>query len=43
MKNKWIIPLSFMAGILITLLVPILLLAMGAINMGADVKPGLIE
>lgn len=43
MKNKWTIPLSFVAGILITLLVPILLLAMGAINMGADVKPGLIE
>ena len=37
------IPLSFAAGILVTILVPILVLAMGAINMGADVKPGLIE
>jgi mono/diheme cytochrome c family protein len=43
MKNKWMIPLSFVAGILVTLLVPVLLLTMGAINMGADVKPGLIE
>ena len=43
MKNKWMILLSFVAGILVTLVVPIILLAMGAINMGADVKPGLIE
>src|ERR1019366_6251875 len=43
MKNKWMMPLSFAAGIRVTLLVPILVLAMGAINMGADVKPGLIE
>lgn len=43
MKNKWIILLSFAAGILVCLLAPILLLAVGAINMGADVKPGLIE
>ncbi len=43
MKNKWTILLSFGAGILVTLLVPIILLAMGAIYMGADVKPGLIE
>jgi mono/diheme cytochrome c family protein len=43
MKSKWMIPLSFVAGILVTLLVPILVLAMGAINLGADVKPGLIE
>jgi len=43
MKNKWMILLSFVAGILVTLLVPILILATGAINMGADVKPGLIE
>ena len=35
--------MSFLAGILITLLLPILVLATGAINMGADVKPGLIE
>ena len=34
---------SFVAGILVALLVPLLVLAMGAINMGADVKPGLIE
>jgi mono/diheme cytochrome c family protein len=43
MKSKWMIPLSFVAGILVTLLVPLIVLAMGAINMGADVKPGLIE
>ena len=43
MKNKWMIPLSFVAGSLLTLLVPVLVLAMGVINMGADVKPGFIE
>jgi mono/diheme cytochrome c family protein len=43
MKNKWFSPLSFGLGILVTLLVPLLLLATGAINMGADAKPGLIE
>ena len=43
MKNKWMIPFSFVAGILVTLFVPIIVLALGAINMGADVKPGLIE
>jgi mono/diheme cytochrome c family protein len=43
MKTKWMLLLSFVAGILATLLMPILILATGAINMGADVKPGLIE
>ena len=43
MKNKWMMPLSFVAGILVTLLVPILVLATGEFNIGADVKPGLIE
>ena len=43
MKKKWMISLSFVAGILVSLLVPILVLATGAINVGADVKPGLIE
>jgi mono/diheme cytochrome c family protein len=43
MKNKWMTPLSFLAGVLITVLVPILVLATGVVNMGADVKPGLIE
>jgi mono/diheme cytochrome c family protein len=43
MKNKIIILVSFGAGILATVLVPIFVLAMGWINMGADVKPGLIE
>jgi mono/diheme cytochrome c family protein len=43
MNKKWSIALSFVAGILVTLLVPILVLATGAINMGADVKPGFIE
>ena len=36
-------PLSFVAGILVTILVPILLLASGVVNMGADVQPGFIE
>ncbi len=43
MKNKWMILLSFVAGILVTLLVPILIMVTGAINIGSDVKPGLIE
>jgi len=43
MKNRWTILLSFVAGILVTVLVPILVLATGMVNMGADVKPGLIE
>jgi mono/diheme cytochrome c family protein len=43
MIKKWTLLLSFVAGILVTVLVPILVLATGAINMGADVKPGLIE
>lgn len=43
MKSKWISPLSFVAGILFALLVPVLLLATGVINVGADVNPGLIE
>jgi len=43
MKNKWMIPLSVVVGILVTLLVPILVLATGAINVGADVKPGFLE
>ncbi len=43
MKKKWLILLSFVAGILVSLIVPMLVLATGAINVGADVKPGLIE
>ena len=43
MNNKWMITLGFVAGILASCMVPILLLAAGAINMGADVKPGLTE
>ena len=43
MKKRWIISLSFMAGILFSLIVPLLVLATGAINVGADVKSGLIE
>jgi mono/diheme cytochrome c family protein len=35
--------MSFVNGILVSLLVPILILATGAINIGADVKPGLVE
>jgi mono/diheme cytochrome c family protein len=41
MKSKWILP--FVAGILVALLVPVLVLATGAINIGADAKPGLME
>jgi mono/diheme cytochrome c family protein len=43
MKTKWTVAFSFVTGILFTLLVPMVLLATGAINMGADIKPGLIE
>ncbi|NQU74775.1 MAG: hypothetical protein HQ546_00505 [Planctomycetes bacterium] len=43
MKNKWMILLSFAGGVLLTLLLTLLILAMGVINMGTDVKPGLIE
>jgi len=43
MKKKWMILLSFVAGILVSLIVPILVMATGVVNMGADVKPGLIE
>ncbi|MHB8899041.1 MAG: hypothetical protein ACYC6Y_09870 [Thermoguttaceae bacterium] len=43
MKNKWLILLSFVAGVLVTLLVPVIVLVTGVINVGADVKPGLIE
>lgn len=43
MKNKWMKWLWVVAGILAILLVPILVLATGAINVGADVKPGFIE
>ena len=43
MKNKSMLLIGFGAGILVCLLVPILLLAMGVINVGADVKPGLVE
>lgn len=42
MKTKWIL-FSFVAGILVTLLVPVILVAAGVIDIGADVKPGLIE
>jgi mono/diheme cytochrome c family protein len=43
MKIRWIIALSFVAGILATVLVPALVLDSGVVNMGADAKPGLIE
>jgi mono/diheme cytochrome c family protein len=43
MKNNSMSPLGFVVGILVTLLVPILILATGAVNTGADVKPGLVE
>jgi mono/diheme cytochrome c family protein len=43
MKNTLIISLSIVGGILATLLVGIFVLASGAVNVGADSKPGLIE
>jgi mono/diheme cytochrome c family protein len=43
MKNKRMALLSFVAGILVALFAPLILLAMGAINMGADAEPGFIE
>ena len=43
MKTKWMMTLSFVVGILASLLVPVLLMVTGAIDVGADVKPGLIE
>jgi len=43
MKSKWMVALSFVAGVLAALLGPMLVLATGAIDIGADVKPGLIE
>jgi len=43
MKNKWMILTGFAAGVLVSGLVPILILMTGAMNVGADVKPGLIE
>ena len=43
MKKQWIILLGFVAGVLVSVLVPLLVLATGAINFGADAAPGLIE
>lgn len=43
MKTKWKVLLSFAAGILFTLLMPILVLATGAVNVGADTEPGYLE
>ncbi len=43
MKTKWLMTLSFLVGILASLLVPVLLMATGMIDVGADAKPGLIE
>lgn len=43
MNKKWIIALSFMGGIFASLMVPILVLFTGAIDMGADANPGIIE
>jgi mono/diheme cytochrome c family protein len=41
MKNN--AALSFLIGALVALLVPIVILATGIIDLGADVKPGLVE
>ena len=43
MKKRWIILSGFVVGILFCSLVPLLLLATSAINMGADMTPGLME
>jgi len=43
MKSKSTIPLTIAATIVVVLLVPLLILATGVINMGADQAPGLVE
>lgn len=43
MNRRWVILWSFVAGILFSLFVPILILATGAINIGADMKPSAVE
>ena len=43
MKSKWTIPLTVVATVLVLIIAPLLVLATGAIDMGADVKPGLVE
>lgn len=43
MQKKWIILLGFLAGILISVALPLVVLALGVLNVGADVPPGPIE
>jgi len=43
MKSKWTIPLTVAATLLVVILVPLLVLATGVIDMGADTKPGFVE
>ena len=43
MKSEWIVVLTAVAVIVVVLLVAIAVAATGAITVGADVKPGLIE
>ena len=43
MKKRWMILMGFAAGVLVSLLVPLIILSTGAISVGADVKPGLVE
>jgi mono/diheme cytochrome c family protein len=43
MKSKSTIPLTVAATLLVVIVLPLIVLATGAIDMGADVKPGLVE
>lgn len=43
MKKRWIALLGFVAGVVLTIGVPLIILALGVIDFGADVKPGPIE
>jgi mono/diheme cytochrome c family protein len=43
MKKKWLVLLSFGAGVLFTLILPLVVLATGMINVGADTEPGYLE
>lgn len=43
MKNRWTIPLTVLGTVVIALVVTLFVLASGSLNVGADIKPGLIE
>ena len=43
MKTRWAVPLTVLGTLVVILAAAMLVLATGAMNIGADVKPGLIE